>query len=219
MKYIVLALAICFAVTSASAQEVYSSSGKSLSQVKREREKKKQPKGFDPSRIIFGGGFALGIGDVTDLGLSPIVGYKFTDKFAAGIGVGYEYLKVKDYWELPDYSSTTGANIYRPWKSNNFYPSVWARYIFWRNLFAHVEYQHTFFSYKTYTLDYTQPVPPVVSYNSTYNEPAVWAGIGLKQPLSDRISFVVMGLYDVLPDNLHLYNGRLDIRFGINAGF
>ena len=63
----------------------------------RKKGKAQDHKGFDPSRIICGGGFGFGFGSVTNIEqLSPIVGYRFTDQFSAGIGLGYQYFSIKD---------------------------------------------------------------------------------------------------------------------------
>jgi len=45
-------------------------------------------------RLVFGGGFSFRL-NPTFLNISPRVGYKITDKFYAGIGLGYSYLKIK----------------------------------------------------------------------------------------------------------------------------
>lgn len=216
MKYILLSVMFCFALASVSAQEVYSSSGKSMSQVKRERKKKENPDGFQSSRIIFGGGLGLMIGSVTNVGISPILGYKFTDKFAAGIGLGYQYIKIKN--GITVYGAN-GEQIAKPVVANCIYPSVWARYAFWKNLFAHGEYQHMFVNLKSYTNDFTQYPSPIIPLNESFNQPSLWLGAGVKQPLTDRVSFVILGLYNVLPDPHNIYRNPLDIRLCINAGF
>lgn len=217
MKYILLAAAFCINTITVSAQEVYSSSGKSLAQVKRERERKAKPHGFEPNRIIFGGGFGLGIGNVTNISISPIIGYRFTDKFSAGIGFGYQYLRAKEGRQLLD--PNTNDYVYKPVTANAYYPNVWGRYMIWRNIFAHAEYQHNFLTIKDYTKDYGNYPYPIVDTTASYSQPTFWVGAGIRQSITERISFVPMLLYNVIPDKLGLYNGPIDLRLGINVGF
>lgn len=48
---------------------------------------------FDARRLTFGGGFGLQFGDYTLVNVSPQVGYNFSDKFNAGVGLSYSYYK------------------------------------------------------------------------------------------------------------------------------
>src|ERR1017187_10428182 len=87
MKNIVVVLLLFFGISYASAQEVYTSSGKTGF-----HKKTKKKKGYDPDRLIIGGGITFGIdGGYVNLGLAPIVGYRITDHFSAGLGLGYLY--------------------------------------------------------------------------------------------------------------------------------
>src|SRR5688572_5075953 len=99
MYRISIIIALCVGLAaSASAQEVYNSSGE-----RRVAPKKKEAKkGFDPQRLIYGGGLGLSFGTITAVGVAPVLGYRITDNFAAGIGLGYQYLRVKDFFELRD---------------------------------------------------------------------------------------------------------------------
>lgn len=48
------------------------------------------------SKVQFGGGLNLGFGnDVTNLGISPSAIYNFNEKFSAGLGLSYLYVKDK----------------------------------------------------------------------------------------------------------------------------
>lgn len=201
-------------VMHASAQEVYSSSGKPVKAIKKEKEK--EEKKF-ANRILFGGGFGLGIGTVTNISVSPVVGYAITDKLYAGIGMGYQYIRVKDYWPVVDMS--TGEGIYKPFTSNVYSPSVWARYVVYRNFFVHAEYEHNFMTYRKYFNNTSAPPPSIDREDIKYNAPSLLLGAGIRMPVSDRVSFVLMGLYDVIQDTYSPYRGTLAIRFGINAGF
>ncbi|MBS1690046.1 MAG: hypothetical protein JSS96_15055, partial [Bacteroidetes bacterium] len=64
MKYILSVVMLCMTFSLATAQEVYTSTGRST-----HAKRQHKPEGFDASRLIFGGGFVLAAGDVTNLGI------------------------------------------------------------------------------------------------------------------------------------------------------
>jgi hypothetical protein len=206
---------LCLLTVNALAQETYTSSGKRPGTKKRVEEK-----GFDPQKLIVGGGLGLGFGDITSIAVSPVIGYRFTDKISAGIGLGFLYYRVKDYFYV--YNATSGQQEYFPLKSTFFYPSIWGRYVIYNNIFAHVEAEYDMQNYKAYETDsdpnsstYGQPV----SYKIKYNSPALLVGGGFRQPITDRSSLVILGLYDVIQDKYSPYKNRIDIRIGFNVGF
>lgn len=194
------------------AQEVYSSSGRPVNE-KNKFADEEEPRGFDPSKLIFGGGFVFGIGGgVTNLGLMPVVGYRFTDKFAAGIGLGYQYYKVKDAFAEVDAQGNVIRTI--DYKTSIYKGSIWARYVIFRNLFIHLEPEMN-----------SLEKPPYLDANNNLQlhdrilVPSLLAGAGLRQPISDRVSFVAMILYDVLQEPYSPYLNTIDVRIGINVGF
>src|SRR5690606_32658672 len=116
----------------------------------------KSDKLIDPDRFIFGGWGLFGIGaGITNIGVTPVFGYRITEGFSAGIGFGYQYLRIKNY-NTVIVDPQTGAEEFRPLTAHIYSPSVWARHIIWNNIFAHVEYEHNIFSQTTFTNDYTQ---------------------------------------------------------------
>lgn len=199
-------------VMHASAQEVYSSSGKPVKAIKKEKEK--EEKKF-ANRLMFGGGFSLGLGTVTNIGISPVVGYAITDKLYAGVGMGYQFVRIKDYWPVRD--PVTFDVLYKPYTSNVYSPSVWARYIVWRNFFVHAEFEQNFMTVKEYyNDDYTAEIKTAMF---KAHPAALLLGAGIRMPVSERVSFVLTGLYDVLQQQYSPYGRTIAIRFGINAGF
>jgi hypothetical protein len=209
---VILFTLLCLTAGFANAQDVYTSSGKPV----RKAQKKEEKPTFG-QRLVYGGGFALGFGTITNIGASPVIGYRFTNKFLAGIGMGYQYLRVKDYYPLTDPAS--GKTVYRPFISHIYSPSIWARYIVWRNIFVHTEYEHNFMSYRHW-FNNTGNTPPTIEYISEkISVPSLLVGGGVRQPVTDRVSLVLVALYDVIQDPNSPYRGTLSIRFGINAGF
>ena len=127
MKNLILILLICTGFTYASAQEVYTSSGKPGYQ----KQMKKKKKGYDPDKVIIGGAFVFGFGDgFVNAGVSPTVGYRFTDHFSAGIGIGYQYNQV------PEYADPNNPYLMQYERENIIYPNIWGRYFFYKNLFS-----------------------------------------------------------------------------------
>lgn len=210
MRYIALAILLSIGFSNLHAQEVYSSSGRPVNQ-------KKAPakKGFDASRIIFGGGLGFGFGNVTNISVSPMVGYRISDNFSAGVGFGYQYVRIKNGWLVYDANNN---QIIKPYTANMYSPSIWGRYVIWNNIFAHLEYEHNFMSYKEFFNNYTVGLE-VQSKNVSYNAPSLLVGGGIRQPISDRVSILFTGLYDVIQDKYSPYKGTISFRFGIVAGF
>lgn len=210
-------LGFAFIATVSAQEDVYSSSGRPVNKTEKNV---KSDKLIDPDRFIIGGWGLFGVGaGVTNIGITPVLGYRITDNFAAGIGFGYQYLRVKNYnTVIIDVNS--GAEEFRPLTAHIYSPSVWARHIIWNNIFAHVEYEHNIFSQKYFTNDYTQyGTLPVIKVNETINVPCLLVGGGLRQPIGDRSSLIFMLLYDVLQDKNSPYRNTVAIRLGVNFGF
>jgi hypothetical protein len=178
MKKILLALVVCVTTISAFAQDtVYSSSGRPVSEYR--KRQKEEDKKFDKSKLIFGGGLIFGVGNgMTNLGVSPIIGYRFTDKFAAGIGLGYQYLSLKNAAEYID--STNGAIRSYTLKTSIYTASIWARYLVWRNIFVHLEPEMNSFE------QFRQPNNFTITRERVF-VPSVLVGAGLRQPISDWV--------------------------------
>src|SRR5947208_2580282 len=74
-------------------------------------------------KIFTGGSLGLQFGTYTVVEISPIIGYKVTERFTPGISITYIYSKIKDPWSGYTYST----NIYGG--------SVFARYYLLDNVF------------------------------------------------------------------------------------
>jgi len=202
MKKIVFFLILCTGFLYASGQEVYNSSGKQGF-----HKKTKKSKGYDPSKLVLGGGLSAVFGDGYALaGISPIVGYRVANNFCAGVGLGYLYQKSPD-WYFPTLSD----------KYNIVYPNVWARYTVWRGLYATGAYEYDIISL-------TEPIPDGITgfpVNTTIHVSAncLLAGVGIKQPLGGRVSFFVEIMHEFLQEQYSPYvNEPLIFRAGVCAG-
>ena len=112
---------------------------------------------FNPEKLIFGGTFGFGLSnDFWSLGVSPQVGYKLTDQFHVGAGVGYSYAKRNSdysvYTLIPEYNNQwldkyhwVDVPYHYTEKSVSF--NLFAHYYPWRNLIFSVkpEIMHTWY--------------------------------------------------------------------------
>ena len=205
MRYITLVVLLFIGISYASAQDVYTSSGKAGY-----HKKTKKQKGYDPDKLIIGGGLNAGIGGgYANAGISPIVGYRFTKRFSAGIGLGYQFYK-----DPVAYDPINPNKVYYAYE-NIVYPSVWGRYFVWRNIFMDATFEYDFINLK-------YPLDQYGNYNATKSNvtnPCLLIGAGVRQPLAGRVSLFAELIYDVLQGEYSPYpkNGP-DFRLGICAG-
>lgn len=227
MKKTILIIVCSLFFASLHAQVIYNSSGK---KGKPEYKENAQKKGFDSHKLIFGGGLGFGFGyGVLALSVSPIVGYRISDRFSAGFRLGYQYNWIKN-----GQSYINGVSAAIDYPNLNYHiiaPGLWTRFIVWNNIFLHAEYEPNIFTYKKYETSYLSP---------GYTTKRVWdhancllLGLGLRQPISDNASLVILVSYDVLqniPSNMRIdgggneysispYANRVDFRIGFNIGF
>ncbi|MFI5195605.1 MAG: hypothetical protein ACHQD8_00810, partial [Chitinophagales bacterium] len=193
-------------ISYASAQDVYTSSGKAGY-----HKKTKKQKGYDPDKLIIGGGLNAGIGGgYANAGISPIVGYRFTHHFSAGIGLGYQY------YQEPVYVDPNNPYKVSYIHDNIIYPNVWTRYFVYRNLFVDATLEYDFINQKAPGYDNYGNLT-TVKLNVTNT--CLLIGIGIKQPVGGRVSLFAELIYDVLQEPYSPYpQGVPDFRLGICAG-
>lgn len=153
-------------------------------------------------RITVGGGLGLGFGSDQDfVSLSPMIGYRVTERFLAGTGITYRYTKFKNPIDikLVDY----GVNPF-------------LRYTLFNNVFVQTEYEYLNYEAPTWNgSDFT---------TQRKNYTAFLAGGGFLQPIGDRASFFLMALYNFSYTEPKVgeyspYYSPLVLRAGINFGF
>lgn len=151
-------------------------------------------------RIVVGGGLGLQFGSQVDmLSISPMVGYRLTEKLTMGTGFTYRYTKYKYYnpsIKLIDY----GVNPF-------------ARYVIFNGIFLHAEYEY---------LSYEFPETPTTSKRDGFN--SFMAGGGFVKPIGDKAAFYMMALYNFSYQNVQTgvytpYPNPLILRAGITVGF
>lgn len=229
MKYWFLLAAFCLGCVNLQAQEVYNSSGKSGKPKYRENAKKT---GFDATRLVVGGGIGGGFGyGVLAFQISPVVGYRFNDRFSAGIGLSYQYFRYKNGSEV--FNTSTQQYEYHSPSGSIISPSIWGRCFIFDRLFASVIGEYNF--------NYRTDFAPALIYGNgiekvklNYGVPSALVGLGYAQPITNNASFVFLVSYDVLQSattrtvldsqgNAYMvtspYYRTLDVRIGVNLGF
>jgi len=203
MKNIILVFLLFAGISYASAQEVYTSSGKPGY-----HKKTKKKKGYDPDRVIIGAGLNAGYGDgFANVGISPILGYRITTHFQAGIGVGYQY------YQQPTTIDPAKNDYIR---ENIIYPNIWTRYFVYRNFFVDGTLEYDFINLKQPGYDLNLNVPTV---KQNVTNTCLLLGAGIRQPLGGRVSVYLELIYDLLQGPYSPYPvGAPDIKVGFATG-
>jgi hypothetical protein len=166
-----------------------------------------EKKGFDKSRLFFGGTLGLSFGNYTIINVSPQVGYRFTEHFAAGAGINYIYYNYKYYY--PDGSlserdtySYVGLNVF-----GRAYPI--------RQFFVQVqpELNYVWGSNKYYGngQEITNSIP-------SQFVPSLLLGGGAAIPAGNG-AITITVLYDVIQNTFSPYYHQAVFAFGFNVGF
>ena len=171
-----------------------------------QEEDEVKEKGFQKEKLFVGGYFGLTFGDYTLIGITPQIGYRFTDYFAAGVGLNFQYIQIKDKYtngELYRKSTqgVTGLNVFgRLYPIQQFMIQVQPEmnYIFGNEIYYDTNPR------QEYKLD-AEIVPSLL------------LGGGLVIP-SGRGAFITSVFYDVLQDPSSPYGKRAIINFTFNIG-
>jgi hypothetical protein len=213
MRYFITALLLCLGLQTVQAQDVYTSSGRSVRQL--EAKKKQEDRKFSADKIIVGGGLGLSFGDVTSIYVAPLVGYRITDHFAAGVSFSYNYYKFKNYWTLTDINGYTN---YYDYKSSIISGGVWARYIVWKDLFVMAQFEENFMKFKDYGFD-PNGTGTIVGVDTKYQAPSLLLGAGYRAPIGSKASLSLSVAYDVIQNEYSPYYNRIVPLIGFMYGF
>ncbi len=145
-------------------------------------------------RVYTGGGIGLQFGSQTFVNISPLVGYRLTEKLSVGLSATYIYYRYKN----PNPAFSYSSNIYGG--------SVFSRYLIFENLFAHVEYE-------VLRLEARDNVSRLLG---TKDVTSILVGGGYRQMLGDRSSINLILLYNLNETTYSPYqNPIIRISFGI----
>jgi hypothetical protein len=165
----------------------------------------KKQGGFDGSRLMIGGSLGAVIGDYTNINISPMIGYRFSDYIAAGVTVNAQYgsERYRNYNDI-----TTQRNQY-----TIFGGGVYGRVYPIPMIFVHIQPEYNMITQKV-----TLYGDPKSSYKSSYGVASLLIGGGYSQPVSDRAAISIMMLYDIIQDRNSPYQNRPIFRGGVNIG-
>lgn len=146
------------------------------------------------SKVFVGGNLGAQFGNITFVDISPIVGYRFTEKISAGFGITYRYYSVRSFnYETHIY----GGRLFARYQPLNF-------------LFLHAEYE---------MLNWNCPrMEPTGFTTERLWSPGLMAGGGFSQPLVGGSSIFIMGLYNFLHNDCSPYANPFILRIGANFG-
>lgn len=164
-----------------------------------------EKKGFDGSRLIIGGSLGLAFGDYTNVNVSPLIGYRFSQWFAGGVAINAQYGSQRYRSFYGDPESRDQYTI--------FGGGVWGRVYPLDFLFLHVQPEYNHVSLKT-----TIESSPKQVIKDSYGVPSLLMGGGYTQPISGNAAFSITVLYDVLQDSRSPYQNGLILRVGATLG-
>lgn len=127
-------------------------------------------------KVFVGGNFGLQFGTVTFIDVSPLVGYRFTNRFSAGPGITYRYFKLRGF----EGTSTYGGSFF-------------ARHIVGSQFFAQAQYENLNTIYPS--LD----TPNALERGWV---PGLFLGGGIFQPLGRRGAVTLAAMYNLIYDNI-----------------
>ena len=167
-----------------------------------QEEKAAPTKGFDPSRVFFGGNFGMSFGDYTFINITPQVGYQFNQYLAAGagigfIGTGYTYRDFNGNKLYKDTYNSAGINVF-----GRVYPFP---FLF---VSAQPEFNYTWGKTKFYNGQ------SEVKLDGEF-VPVLLVGAGAVIP-AGRGSFIASLQYNVIQNNRSVYGERPFLSFGYN---
>jgi hypothetical protein len=145
------------------------------------------------SKFYYGGNIGVRFGTITNINISPLLGFKVTKDLSIGGGVTYNYYSQNYYGRK--YSSTV-------YGTNSF-----ARYFIQENIFAQIGWD------RLNVFDYTSPIP-----NSRAWVDNILIGGGIKQPISSRGVIIASIFYNLNQTPLSPYQNPI-IQIGFNIGF
>lgn len=149
---------------------------------------RKQKRESPPKRLFFGGMIGLRFGTITDIQLTPMIGYRLTPRLAAGAGFKYQYYSERN--PLFRYST----HIYGP--------RVFTRYLFLKSfsnllptkynggLFLEAEYEALSLEKKYFSF-------PVFEPEGRFWLKSTLIGLGLRQPVDQYRAVNIMLLYNL----------------------
>jgi len=185
-KYFAL-LGLLLAFFGSNAQVFDADTTRQEDQAAIQKEEESQRNFFD--RFFVGGNVGAQFGQVTNVVLAPMVGYKLTDRLSLGTRIQYQYINAK---------------IPTPFSTHVWGGSLFSRYFVFDNFFTHVEYEaiNGFFN---------------PSVGDRVMIPHLFLGGGYIFRFNDNVGLGFTALYEVLQRTYSPYRNPI-INAGLTVG-
>lgn len=164
-------------------------------------------KPFAKERFYIGGGGGLSFGSVTYIEVSPLIGYRITDRLSTGLQPSFSYLKYKLYDYYGNYTGKSESTYY-------YGGGVFGRFYILDNIFAHAQYELN--NYEVAVAN--NPIYPTAYELKRITVSSLLIGGGYSQPIGQRSVFTISVLYDVVQNPYSPYYDRPVIRAGFGIG-
>jgi hypothetical protein len=164
-------------------------------------------KGFDKSKIIFGGFVYPAYNYGLIIQGSAFVGYRLTKRLSAGLSSEYYYSSFSG--TVYDLSGNPLGNGVQ--KSRAAGIGIWGKYYLLNNLLANVVLEQNNYKYSVQFPGYSD-IPKPAWYQS------LLVGATYRQQISNHAYMNATMLYDVLQQS-PIYSNRLIYRLGFSSGF
>ncbi|GAB4446536.1 MAG: hypothetical protein Fur0028_01030 [Bacteroidales bacterium] len=145
-----------------------------------------EKKGFQSSRLFFGGDLGFQFGNTTIIDISPLVGYRFTDRISLGTQIKYNYIHLSIY--------NISTTIYGA--------SVFSRYNVTKAIFAHVEYEWLSLETKYFN-------PGIYVKQDRFSLNNILLGGGYRTPIGERSYLNLMILWNINDSPLSPYQNPI----------
>lgn len=174
------------------------------------------------NRFVFEGIIGLQLGTITAIEASPLIGYKLTDDFVAGVGFTYQYSRYKDFYLNTETNKLAArkVNILGGRVFTRYYLSNWFSGAL-SGLFTHAEFEYLSYS-RNFKVDINGKYVdrfgiPYAEGKQQVNVPGVLVGGGLLQPISRRAYVSLLILYNLNETKDTPYQNPV-FRMGIGVG-
>jgi hypothetical protein len=144
-------------------------------------------------RLFWGGNLGMNFGNITFIDISPLLGYRLTDRLVIGPGITYMYYREN----------------FPPWpifETSIYGGRIFGRYFFTSSLFSHGEYE-------VLNIGVVNRITNMPERSNITN---LIAGGGFRRPMGGRGFFNVMVLFNL--SNNNFYQNPI-IRGGFGFGF
>ena len=157
-------------------------------------------------RMFFGGNFWMQFGNVTDIEVSPLVGFYVRPKLSLGVGIKYRFIKFKDDLVMPDGTHMYGFNVFSRYhvvpSMNELIPGLNL------GIFFHVEYEGL-------SVDNYYDATSSIYTPGRFWISSVLVGGGISQRIGPRGAINFMILYN-LNESANSLESNPVIRIGFN---